>query len=113
MTTPTQALALEPKPEIPSEDVRYTLQLLDALETELDPVMIPPGLFEPDPIQTIEARLERVGLEQPGGYHDGVELSLEGAQELEGVAHVLARDLGLWFERESLGRSRHGLLQDY
>ena len=34
-------------------------------------------------------------------------------QELEGVAHVLARDLGLWFERESLGRSRHGLLQDY
>ena len=59
MTTPTQALALEPKPDIPSEDLRYTLQLLDALETELDPVMIPPGLFEPDPIQTIEARLER------------------------------------------------------
>ena len=59
MTTPTQALALEPKPDIPSEDLRYTLQLLDALETELDPVMIPPGLFEPDPIQTTEARLER------------------------------------------------------
>ena len=59
MTTPTQALALEPKADIPSEDLRYTLQLLDALETELDPVMIPPGLFEPDPLQTIEARLER------------------------------------------------------
>jgi len=59
MTTPTQALALEPKPEIPSEDVRYTLQLLGALETELDPVMIPPGLFEPDPLQAIEARVER------------------------------------------------------
>ena len=59
MTTPTQALALEPKPKIPSEDVRYTLQLLGALETELDPVMIPPGLFEPDPLQAIEARVER------------------------------------------------------
>ncbi len=59
MTTPTQALTLEPKLEIPSEDVRHALQLLDALETQLDPVMIPPGLFEPDPVRTIEARLER------------------------------------------------------
>ena len=47
MTIPTQALALEPKPEIPSEDVRYTLQLLGALETELDPVMIPPACSSP------------------------------------------------------------------
>ncbi len=38
MTTPTQALTLEPKLEIPSEDVRHALQLLDALETQLDPV---------------------------------------------------------------------------
>ncbi len=59
MTTRTQALTLEPKLEIPSEDVRYALQLLDALETQLDPVMIPPGLFEPDLVRTIEARLAR------------------------------------------------------
>jgi len=78
-----------------------------------------PSFDHPEQLEPLASPLQsgldgpnRVGLEEARGDHHGVELRLEGVEELEGVAHVLARYLELWLEREGLGRSRHGLLHE-